>query len=153
MLLCMVALFSCGSEPTNGPVIAEFHTFLDKHVGHMARKRTQVVVNLTERGCVGCNRALADLVQRHLGDSSLVLILGATGQNIDISPFLSGQGSLIEDRSGLMHGMGFPEGSCAILLKDGELDTVVHLDASGIGSSLKFIESRLVPPDDQTEGE
>ena len=66
----------------------------------------------------------------------MVLVLDASGQSIDISPFQNGSGQVIEDHDGRMRSLGFPEGSCAIFLNGGKIDTIVRLEAQGIEDAL-----------------
>ncbi|MBK9059618.1 MAG: hypothetical protein IPL81_07010 [Flavobacteriales bacterium] len=77
----------------------------------------------------------------------MVLVLDASGQSIDISPFQTGRGQVIEDHDGRMPSMGFPEGSYAIFLNTGRIDTIVRLEAQGIEERLRFISVTMDQPD------
>lgn len=119
--------------------MARFAAYVNYEAGPGVFARTRTVMRLTERDCVGCNRAFADLVELHIDDNSMVLVMEASGQSIDISPFQVGRGQVIEDHDGRMRRMGFPEGSYAIFLNGGEIDTIVRLAAQGIEERLRFI--------------
>ena len=43
--------------------------------------------------------------------------------------------------------MGFPEGSYAIFLNTGRIDTIVRLEAQGIEERLRFISVTMDQPD------
>jgi hypothetical protein len=147
VLLGVAALWGCGQREASGPDITRFAEYVNNEAGPGAFARARTVIRLTERGCMGCNRSFADLVQHHLDDSSMVLVLDASGQSIDISPFQTGRGQVIEDHDGRMRSMGFPEGSYAIFLNTGRIDTIVRLEAQGIEERLRFISVTMDQPD------
>jgi hypothetical protein len=114
----------------------------------MAKLRSILVV--TEEGCPTCNKSLALLVDDYLEDSSALVWVSATGSMVDIAPFRSKPDRVVWDYGDSLRSLGIIQGSGAIFLEAGRIDTVIQLDARNLGSTLAYVRVFLNVPQDPT---
>jgi hypothetical protein len=116
------------------------------HRSNLNLDSLRAVLVITEEGCIPCSRAFAELVSSHLDDPSILFWISAKGTGIDISSFKAQPDHVIWDydhdlqRSGLLGTTG------AILLKGGEVDTIISIDARRLEPTLAFLREQLLKP-------
>jgi hypothetical protein len=100
------------------------------------------VVRISEHGCLACNRAFARVVQQYSGIQKVVFVISAGGQTVDISPFFE-LNNVIQDSQGQFSQLGFGQGSLAIFLNSGRIDTIVSVEVETLDRTLDYVPKRL----------
>jgi len=103
----------------------------------------RAVVVMTERGCLPCTKAFSKLMENHVEDPSVLFWVSASGQGLDISAYQATPTQVIWDHDDRLRSTGILEGSGAILLRHGAIDTIIDLEARGLEGSLQYIIADL----------
>lgn len=103
----------------------------------------RAVLVLSEQGCLPCNKAFARFAERHLADTTALLLINAVGTRIDLGPFLDSNERVIMDTDGLIATNGLLHGSGAIMLRAGAVDTIIPIQARDLTNTLEHLASVL----------
>ena len=122
--------------PTNDDLL---NAFLSAHSPYVHLQDLKGIVHVTESGCMACNRAFATLVGEHSKDSTLLFIVSAIGQQVDVTTFKEDTGHVIWDYDEELKKSGILDKSGFIKLRNGRIDTIVRLDPAHIESQLALI--------------
>ncbi|HRQ84785.1 MAG TPA: hypothetical protein PLV70_06695 [Flavobacteriales bacterium] len=109
----------------------------------VAMQDLRSILVLTENGCPACNRSMAKLVEDHLADTTSLVWVSAMGGMVDISPFRSDPERVVWDYGDSLRALGIMEGSGAIFLQDGRIDTVIHIEAHNLETALALVAGKL----------
>lgn len=136
-----IAMMACYPEPATDT--SALSQLLEQHdrapIGSL-----RAVVFISENGCVVCNRALSALIKDNLADPDVVIVLEATGSVLDISPFLGpGSHQVVRDFEGGIRRTGLLDGSGAILLANGAVESTIELSAARINEQLDHLRAWL----------
>lgn len=101
------------------------------------------VIYLTERGCLRCNKVFVDVVEPELTNERVAIVVAASGLKLDISPFIADSNRVIWDYEKGFERTGGLRTSGVLFLRNGEVDTVLTLDALELNDQLKYIATRL----------
>jgi len=107
----------------------------------MAKLRSILVV--TEESCPTCNKSFALLVEDYLEDTTALVWVSAMGRMVDISPFRSNSSRVVWDYGDSLRALGIIQGSGAIFLEGGRIDTVIQLEARNLDITLARLSDRL----------
>lgn len=145
--LAMAVLFLIASCQT-GNTVEEGDAGRLRDLVHQYRKnepmaKLRSILVITEESCPACNKSLALLVEDYMEDSSALVWVSATGSMVDISPFRSKPDRVVWDYGDSLQSLGIIQGSGAIFLEEGRIDTVIQLDARDLGSTLVYVKSLL----------
>lgn len=90
---------------------------------------------------MSCNKAFGQWMAAHIEDPRYFFIIEAIGTRVDISAFDGATQRIYWDRDQSFHSLGLLEGSGAIFLKEGRIDTIIKLDAFQLTAQIQFIEN------------
>jgi hypothetical protein len=147
--LSLLAAFSCGAPSGARRERSNLlSTLITEARPGITPNDLRLVVVLSERGCLPCTKAFADLMENHIEDPSVLFWVTAIGQRLDIGPYQSSLKQVIWDPDERIRSAGLLDGSGAILLKSGTIDTIIQLQARNLEGSLGYIAKKLkVNPD------
>lgn len=106
----------------------------------------RIVLVIGEEGCLSCDRALATFAARYRGDRRMLIWMEASGQGVDISPFLTDSSRVVWDYDDRLQRTGLLQGSGALFLRQGVLDTIVPADVFNIHSLVAMVADTLGDP-------
>ena len=100
---------------------------------------------LDEAGCLTCNRHFAELCAAYASNPDVDLVLRTSGAQIDISPFTGIGKERIrwDDDGSLAKCLGLNSSSAVFFTKEGQVDTVVAIEARSLETALAYITARL----------
>ncbi|MBK9176278.1 MAG: hypothetical protein IPM46_08060 [Flavobacteriales bacterium] len=101
------------------------------------------IIYLTERGCLRCNKGFVEVVEPELTNERIAIVVAASGLKLDISPFIMDSTRVIWDYEQGFERTGGLRASGVVFLRNGEVDTVITLDALGLNDQLGYIATRL----------
>lgn len=138
-IVAIIGLFAC-SHSNRGA------SFLDrvKEIEKCGEwEDVRAILYLSGTGCMSCNKAFADVMRVHTSDRRTVLIIGASGIDLDLEAFIADSACVVWDEDGQLKELGGFRGSGAVLLVEGESDTVVLLHASVIDEQLELVKEHI----------
>jgi len=143
--LALVNILACGLTPKAAGTIKseQLRLLVSESRNDIDFDNLRAIMVVTERGCLSCNRAFADMLTEHLNDTTMLFWVSAMGQGVDISPFQLASGRVIWDYEDRLRPLGLAEGSGAILIQHGAIDTIIPLDAKNIAESLDFLAGQF----------
>lgn len=104
----------------------------------------RAVFVLTEDGCLPCSKAFSGILEEHLDDTTCLFWVSALGTGLDITPYRSTGERVIWDYDDRLRASGILLGSGAILLKSGQIDTIIPIgNARTVAASLNYLSDRL----------
>ncbi|MCL4282544.1 MAG: hypothetical protein KJZ58_09785 [Flavobacteriales bacterium] len=106
-------------------------------------KELRSILVITEEGCPSCNRLFARLVEDYLQDTTALVWVNAMGTILDISAFRSNSDRIVWDYGDSLRALGIIQGSGAIFLEGGRIDTVIQVEARTLEISLSEVAARL----------
>lgn len=137
-------LGGCQSGPAPEAGVAErLDQLVHQYRKDVSLEEIKAIVVVSEEGCVSCNKSLAKLVESHLEDSTALVWVSAMGNVVDLTPFRSNPGRVVWDYGDSLRALGLIQGSGAIFLEGGRIDTVVQVEARTLEISLSEVADRL----------
>lgn len=139
--MSMIIAVGCGTpaKPTKASNEDLLNTYLSVHAPTVHLAVLKGVVHVTEIGCIACNRTFATLVSEHANDSTLLFIVSAIGQQVDVTAFKKAGARVIWDYDEEFKKAGVLDKSGFIKLSHGRIDTIVRINAALIESQLALI--------------
>ena len=150
LLTCcsLLVTMGCGHTP-----VASSRFSSDRIVQMVHKNRSDIDVRslrailvITEQGCITCNREFSTLVAKHLDDPNVLFWVSARGTEINISDFKVHPDYVFWDYNQDMARSGLLEGSGALLLQNGHVDTIISLDARYLETTLEYVNDYLNTP-------
>lgn len=135
----LLLLAGCSSEDVRQG--RRIDGFLEEHGS--TGEGVHTVLVLTDAGCPSCNRSFMRFITDHVDRPATRVVVSAVGRHFDISGLLDRKGSIIWDNTDGFVELGILEGSGAVLLDGGRVDTVIPLQAADIERSLAYLKERL----------
>lgn len=105
----------------------------------------KAILVVTEQGCLPCNRAFANMLEEHLKDPHALFWVSAMGVGVDISPFRSLPDRVVWDYDDRLKASGILKGSGAIILQQGRIDTIIHIQSWNIDEALAQVGEVFQP--------
>ncbi len=117
-----------------------------KHRTDISLDELKAIIVITEDGCLSCNKALSGLVQDHLEDKTALYWVSAIGTGVDISPYKRHGNRVVWDIDEDLKFSGILTGSGAIILHNGQIDRVLHLDARTLPETFNVLSAMWTVP-------
>lgn len=152
-LVLAVVIGSCRPSPSRpkDAVSLKMDELIHRYRGNMDLDSLRAVMVITEEGCVPCSRAFSALVADHMDDPKVLFWVSAQGMSLDISTFKAHPGRVIWDDDHALQRSGILEGTGAIMLHDGEVDTVISVDANNLEAQLAYVTRSFEQDPDTTQ--
>lgn len=147
-LFCCIVLLSCGDKSATDGTETVPETKFDKVNKFIASckdgKKYRAVLVLSENNCPSCNRSYSKMLTSMLNNPSALIVVSASGTQIDISPFQSDTlKNVCRDVKGEFLRLGVVESSSAIIMGKDKIDTIIDISADGLEQRLEYIQRKM----------
>lgn len=132
---------SCASQQEKD--FQQLQSFFSEKVKYPLQPEHKAILILTEEGCPACNKIYADYLNKITPDSSVLILVTASGIMIDISPYLNSKNERVLLRPALNITSLPVENSGYILLNGNKIDTTVSLKAKMLESQLQYLTQHV----------
>lgn len=114
--------------------------YLSKHAFNA--EELDAVFVMTEEGCHKCAQSYALYLSDKIEWPKTLIVVTAKGSAVDISPFLQSDKVLFDPNKNILS-LGLCEGSAAIFLKNGTIDTLLEIAPIDLEKRLNYISNRI----------
>ena len=134
----LIFVSSCNSQKKEEKFNKIINYFEKVHNYKLGNDINKIVIISEGKGCASCEKAFAKTALEYLVDSTVFLVT-ATGNHIDIQPFLQLERNCFVDWQ--LNATEYSEfvSSRVIYLKNNEIDTVIIINSNEIMQQLEFI--------------
>ena len=135
----MICIISCSTPKQKE--YEQIEKYFKKIHNFKIDKTINKIVVITEgRTCGTCDRAFAKTVFKNLQNENTLFLVSATGNQVDIQPFLNIEKNCFFDWE--LNVVEYPEfkSSRVIYLKDNAIDTIVILNSMEIMQQLEYFK-------------
>ena len=120
----------------------ELQKYVHRLQGGFRMEDYKAIVYLSENTCPSCNHAFSQAVGQYaLGNDSLLVIVNAKGRTMNLTPYWEYDGkNLIFDYTDNFLRLRLSTGSCIILLKECQIDSVVFIQPDNLDDSVDYLK-------------
>jgi hypothetical protein len=136
--LILALLAGCGTSDRDHAL----QNYLTERFGIQNGHTTAFVFVLAEEGCPMCDRRFADLLRERTDCVNCLFILRAQGSSFSLKGFLEKSPNTRFD-DGSFKSLGLLDGSGAILLNEGRIDSIIPLKVEEIDQQLSYFATLL----------
>ncbi len=136
----IMGLFSC-TEPQSDIRSSALTNYLIEQ-GVSNPQQLNSIFIMTEEGCHKCAQSYALFLSDKTELEKSLIIVTAQGNVVDVSAFTESEKVLFDFDKEIL-GLGLCEGSAAIFLGQGSIDTLIEINPTSLTGSLEYISSRI----------
>lgn len=148
-LICLIIL-SCNhhevrledKDPSLQKSYEKLSFFFNGFPGIKFSRSTSSILLLTENGCYTCNKEFSGLLEKYINLPKSILVITASGTRLDLSSFISDSSkNVVVDYMCEFGKLSITDKSAAIFLSNGEIDTIIYIEAYHLKRELQQIDS------------
>lgn len=111
-------------------------------VHHYTIKANQIIILLSDYGCLHCNRTFSENEIKYIANKKVVFLIMANESYLDLSRYLNKKNVFFDNKK-ILSDYGIDDKSGFIEIKNNKIDTIVHIKYDKVLDQVNFLDKSI----------